>query len=1289
MPAYGASRRMFSSWWRQNVPLFGARLTHKRAASSTFSSFNFRFRWLHTYAKRPKMSSTSGQFGAGCYRNGWNVYEDLKLLSYGSHMIFFLLLPPIVKLFTTKVDVTRDNTLSDLYWDEAAYKNSVPCLPQGSPALDPKLIDIFSKAKSELQQRLNAQVKRLRNEVKQQQQEQLEQKLGRAKTSFPGILPQTPADLMSCLHISDTARELPTFLAYDNTVRADLSTYRNGLMKLYEGYKLGTVSDVEYTDRLKSLVNQIWRANLGVECSNELCKMAFKQVHSLHLYKLEESLVGTAILSSASNGMAQRRYMIAQKFEIRKSQLHKDQHKHSISHKFVRKLEVEKSMKGSSWLRYMIGEPESFLQLSQFAAATKKSSRFIRNLMDMFLSGKCAAGEYYYRKEVMVSGNFMEQTPEEVLCQYFWKKMKFLTTNFVKCSVKSCDASENSFPLKYEECQLQMEDQEYKPEFIVSMLSRLDWDALVRVAADLGNHDIPSERPEDIEHNEVLLKDLHLLLLETQIVEGLLMPSPCEQTICISGINDDTSTTTPSPHTTITTTASKTTATPIMVTPASPQPLKSASNLVPFPDPEKENHDEDNQHSFSTGLLHFDHKPRSSSKSRSRSHSRKLSLGRLFQFGSDTTVNSNSNNSKDKPSSSAGTSTSIGDASDENMSANTRNSTVSTGNTTYNSIDATGSPKSRSSSRSSQKLKNLFKFYSASSDAVNNTSVTSETADDGSLMRRFRRIRSPSVPSNECDLSEQMYPDPEDEYVYIRPERHTLGAASQLEESLEPIEEDPKKKEKDRVDDTPVPSQISHARDSRSGSKASLFAKKFWRSNTTGSKASSTASSTCSSPQIEAIDDLTKHIGEITLARDHSMSVSSGRNYSSNSMRAGKVEVGPQSFEKLKLLGKGDVGKVYLVREKASQRLYAMKILNKKEMLERKKVKRVLAEQEILATANHPFIVTLYHSFQSEDHLYLCMEYCMGGEFFRALQTRKMKCISEKDARFYAAEVTAALEYLHLMGFIYRDLKPENILLHQSGHIMLSDFDLSKQTDHIHEPELVSGNKASSNLPQLDTNACTDGFRTNSFVGTEEYIAPEVIWGKGHTSAVDWWTLGIFIYEMVFGITPFKGPTRNQTFANILKNEVQFPDYNSMSSSCRNLIKKLLIKDASKRLGSHSGASEIKSHSFFKNVQWALLRNQSPPLIPIFSVKRKNDEQLPKKLSNENVGSTGSLKSQRKTSSSGSQHSQQDPFANFNSITIHHEDDEEDAVFYDGTELGDVTYTASTPQVSPKKFLKI
>lgn len=438
---------------------------------------------------------------------------------------------------------------------------------------------------------------------------------------------------------------------------------------------------------------------------------------------------------------------------------------------------------------------------------------------------------------------------------------------------------------------------------------------------------------------------------------------------------------------------------------------------------------------------------------------------------------------------------------------------------------------------------------------------------------------------------------------------------------------------------------------------------------------------------VKYTDTLTSHIGEITISKVNPGSTS--RNYSRSSIRVADVQVGPQSFEKLKMLGKGDVGKVYLVREKETKKLYAMKILNKKEMVERKKIKRVLAEQGILATANHPFIVPLYHSFQSEDHLYLCMEYCMGGEFFRALQTRRMKCISENDARFYAAEVTAALEYLHMMGFIYRDLKPENILLHQSGHIMLSDFDLSKQSSNAANPVFISSTKSSTNMPQLDTNVCINGFRTNSFVGTEEYIAPEVIWGKGHTSAVDWWTLGIFIYEMLFGITPFKGSTRNQTFSNILKNEASFPDYNQISNNCKNLIRKLLIKDETKRLGSHSGASEIKSHPFFKNTQWALLRNQKPPMVPVLTKKKK----MPVSAKNgkpSTQSSMGTLRSKRKTSSSTVMAAEGDPFKDFSSISIIHDDDSQ-IMRFDGTDLGDITYTlqAGASETLGRKFLKM
>ena len=389
-----------------------------------------------------------------------------------------------------------------------------------------------------------------------------------------------------------------------------------------------------------------------------------------------------------------------------------------------------------------------------------------------------------------------------------------------------------------------------------------------------------------------------------------------------------------------------------------------------------------------------------------------------------------------------------------------------------------------------------------------------------------------------------------------------------------------------------------------------------------------------------------------------------------------EAQVGPKSFEKVKKLGQGDVGKVYLVREKKTDRLYALKIYDKKEMIRRKKSKRIITEQEILASVNHPFIVTLYHSFQTEDYLYLCMEYCVGGEFFRALQTRKSKNLAEEDAKFYACEVLAALEYLHMMGFIYRDLKPENILLHQSGHIMLSDFDLSISTTNNRH---FSSQKQLVNLPgvnmdsdwgegcPVDTKSSMSGFRTNSFVGTEEYLAPEVIKSNGHTVAIDWWTFGILLYEMIYGFTPFKGKSTNETFKNILKNDPEFPAGITVSSNCKSIIKKLLIKRETKRLGSKLGADDVKKHSWFKKVQWSLLTNQEPPLIPIFNrdgslekiklkSKKPNEESADKVTEKDDNNAKKSVDKELTMFDEPVQFdetiTEDDPFKNFNSMSL-------------------------------------
>lgn len=250
--------------------------------------------------------------------------------------------------------------------------------------------------------------------------------------------------------------------------------------------------------------------------------------------------------------------------------------------------------------------------------------------------------------------------------------------------------------------------------------------------------------------------------------------------------------------------------------------------------------------------------------------------------------------------------------------------------------------------------------------------------------------------------------------------------------------------------------------------------------------------------------------------------------------------------------------------------------------------------------------------------------------------------------RFYVAEVLLALEYLHMLGVVYRDLKPENILVREDGHIMLTDFDLSLRcsvsptllkssstdVDHVKvsgpctesrcinplciEPScqvpcfsprfLPAAAKARKvkaevaaqvrSLPQLVAEP-TDA-RSNSFVGTHEYLAPEIIKGEGHGAAVDWWTFGVFLYELLYGITPFKGHGNEETLANVVSQSLMFPDSPFVSFQARDLIRGLLVKEPENRLGSEKGAAEIKQHPFFEGLNWALIRCAIPPELPEF-----------------------------------------------------------------------------------------
>ncbi|KAL9261095.1 Phototropin-1-like protein [Drosera capensis] len=312
----------------------------------------------------------------------------------------------------------------------------------------------------------------------------------------------------------------------------------------------------------------------------------------------------------------------------------------------------------------------------------------------------------------------------------------------------------------------------------------------------------------------------------------------------------------------------------------------------------------------------------------------------------------------------------------------------------------------------------------------------------------------------------------------------------------------------------------------------------------------------------------------------------------------GGEQIGLKHFRPVKPLGSGDTGSVHLVELYGTGEFFAMKAMDKNIMLNRNKVHRACAEREILDLLDHPFLPALYASFQTKTHICLITDYYAGGELFTLLDSQPTKVLKEDPVRFYAAEVIVALEYLHCQGIIYRDLKPENILLQSDGHVSLTDFDLSCLTSC--RPEIlvrsVDGNKRRKKKAQQTPIFLAEPMRaSNSFVGTEEYIAPEIITGAGHTSAVDWWALGILLYEMLYGYTPFRGKTRQKTFTNVLQKDLKFPKSIEVTLQAKQLIHRLLQRVPQKRLGSKEGANEIKRHPFFHGVNWALIRNTSPP----------------------------------------------------------------------------------------------
>ncbi|QLQ78125.1 hypothetical protein HG537_0A03720 [Torulaspora globosa] len=277
-----------------------------------------------------------------------------------------------------------------------------------------------------------------------------------------------------------------------------------------------------------------------------------------------------------------------------------------------------------------------------------------------------------------------------------------------------------------------------------------------------------------------------------------------------------------------------------------------------------------------------------------------------------------------------------------------------------------------------------------------------------------------------------------------------------------------------------------------------------------------------------------------------------------------------EDFDLLKVIGKGSFGKVMQVRKKDTQKIYALKAIRKSYIISKSEVTHTLAERTVLARVDCPFIVPLKFSFQSPEKLYLVLAFINGGELFYHLQKEGRFDLSR--SRFYTAELLCALETLHNLDVIYRDLKPENILLDYQGHIALCDFGLCKL-----------------NMKDKD--------KTDTFCGTPEYLAPELLLGQGYSKAVDWWTLGVLLYEMLTGLPPYYDEDVPKMYKKILQEPLRFPD--GFDRDAKDLLIGLLSRDPKRRLG-YNGAEEIKRHPFFCQLSWKrlLMKGYIPPYKP-------------------------------------------------------------------------------------------
>jgi len=383
-----------------------------------------------------------------------------------------------------------------------------------------------------------------------------------------------------------------------------------------------------------------------------------------------------------------------------------------------------------------------------------------------------------------------------------------------------------------------------------------------------------------------------------------------------------------------------------------------------------------------------------------------------------------------------------------------------------------------------------------------------------------------------------------------------------------------------------------------------------------------------SSSNIADGETLEKEQHETTSARNSSQSIPKPN------MKGKGVEL--TNFELCKVIGKGSYGKVLLVRDRYTGEQFAMKVLDKRNITRRKQIVHTNTERRVLGFTRHPFIVRLHYAFQTRNQLYLILDYCSGGEIFFHLSL--VGAFNEEAVAFYGAEIILALDHLHTLGVVYRDLKPENILLDKYGHIRLTDFGLSKILEELpdvridrnqHTPAKAKSLYGDDKIINEKTNdediykrSVRQAQRTFSFCGTPEYLAPEILEKKGHGIAVDWWSLGMVLHEMLTGLPPWYTKDRDRLFDDICNAELKLADY--LSETVKDLLQNLLQRNPKKRLGSRHETPRtmmrrlksiagfgkkkaerlpidlLKGHPFFSEIDFEklLTRKVKTPFIP-------------------------------------------------------------------------------------------